>query len=160
MSYTGRQERKISERTAKSSALGIEDKINLVSSELGEKETVEGIPSYCSAFEKSVVKHKNFEINMEIICCTEMLGDNLGSKTTAIYLKKPVPFFSAFKYSQLVYASATSAGEKPVTTVTVLKNEQKWLFWLEHLYSKADLDKILKETNRKLTELAVHYSGK
>jgi len=166
MDYALRREKKIKEWTARAANLGIEEKVSLASSELGTQTvtkvnylpilTRENCPS---TIDKSVVNYRNLEINLEIITCAEKFDrlDNPGSMTTQIYIKKPtlLPFFYR---SKLVYASETPLKEPANTRVIALRDEQKWFFWLEQLYSKAHLEKALKDTDRKLTELTNFYS--
>jgi len=140
----------IEQRKKKCLELMLNDKASLITEQRGKKTTgtqyyPEGLAYKKERFVGKAVPCS--ECTLDIITWTEEdLSNKSGTKGAMIYVRKPIPLFSLFYRSKLVYASEAPLGEPGKIKVTAFKDEDKWLNDFEHLYTRVWIDKELRRS--------------
>jgi len=152
----------INERKAEALSLGLEEKAELITSELGKKTVSE----YYSPYDEwtggcHVTTNKAMYIGkavpcsdyaLEIIVCISDYHDKSGSKEVTIFTRKQLIFPFLYK-SKLVYASEASLREPEKIKVTHFRGEDKWLDDLELICSRVKADHELRKALGALDKL-------
>jgi hypothetical protein len=144
----------VNKRKSDAIKLGLDEKAELIASQLGKKTVRDGYypatsvgGDFGSTFRKARYIGKAApcsEYALEIIVCSEEFEDKSGNKEVMVFTRKQLLFPFLYK-SRIVYASQASLREPGKIKVDVFRDENKWLSDLELLYSHIRLDQALKD---------------
>lgn len=156
-------ETRINQRKEKALSLGLDEKAELIASELGKKEVFHYVSGgggladiYVTTYNKAryVGKAtKSSELALEIIIFTTEYDDKSGTKEVNIFTRKKLLLPFLYR-SKMVYASETSLQEPSKKEILVFRDEDEWLSEFESMHSRARQDKIKKD-NKDATDKLV-----